>query len=96
MSDEKQRWSKDAKEVSDNKKRLIGNVGVATAFISYCGPFNAFYRDFIANEKMIAELQEMKIPFISSIYQDLTKFLVDEATVGQWNIEGLPKDVLSI
>lgn len=38
----------------------------------------------------------MKIPFISTIYQDLTKFLVDEATVGQWNIEGLPKDVLSI
>lgn len=49
LSDEKTRWSKDAKEVYDNKKRLIGNVGVATAFISYCGPFNAEFRDQIAN-----------------------------------------------
>lgn len=45
---------------------------------------------------MIGSLIDMKIPFINSIYNDLTKFLVDEATVGQWNLEGLPKDVLSI
>jgi len=38
----------------------------------------------------------MKIPYVQSIYNELTKFLVDEATVGKWNIEGLPKDVLSI
>jgi dynein heavy chain len=53
LSDEKARWSKDAKEVSDNKKRLIGNVGLATAFISYCGPFNAEFRNHIANDKLI-------------------------------------------
>ena len=27
---------------------------------------------------------------------DLTSFLVDDATVGEWNIQGLPKDDLSI
>ena len=26
----------------------------------------------------------------------LTEFLVDQATVGQWNLEGLPPDELSI
>jgi dynein heavy chain len=26
----------------------------------------------------------------------LTEFLVDQATVGQWNIEGLPPDELSV
>lgn len=69
---------------------------MATAFISYCGPFNAEFRNWIANERLIAQLTEMKIPYIQTIYTDLTKFLVDEATVGRWNIEGLPKDVLSI
>ena len=38
----------------------------------------------------------MNIPHTPSIYKELTDFLVDEATVGQWNIDGLPKDVLSI
>lgn len=27
---------------------------------------------------------------------ELTKFLVDDATVGEWNLEGLPSDELSI
>jgi len=27
---------------------------------------------------------------------DLTSFLVDDATIGEWNLQGLPKDELSI
>lgn len=27
---------------------------------------------------------------------DLTAFLVDDATIGEWNLQGLPKDDLSI
>ena len=27
---------------------------------------------------------------------ELTKFLVDDATVGEWNLQGLPSDDLSI
>lgn len=27
---------------------------------------------------------------------DITSFLVDETTVGEWNLQGLPKDDLSI
>jgi dynein heavy chain len=37
-------------EISDQKRRLIGNCSLATAFISYCGPFNAEFRDLLANE----------------------------------------------
>lgn len=48
MSDERIRWTKGANELADFKWWLIGNVGLSTAFISYCGAFNAEYRDLIA------------------------------------------------
>jgi dynein heavy chain, axonemal len=34
------------------------------------------------------------IPVSSDL--ELTKFLVDDATVGEWNLQGLPSDELSI
>jgi dynein heavy chain len=96
LSDERERWDKDARELGEKKRKLIGNVGLSTGFISYCGPFNAEFRDFIANERLIADLRKMGLPFESTIYQDLTNFLVDDATVSEWNLQGLPKDSLSI
>lgn len=45
---------------------------------------------------MISNLRELDIPFSTTIYDKLTDFLVDDTTVGQWNLEGLPKDTLSI
>jgi dynein heavy chain len=96
LSDERDRWNKGANELSYKKKRLVGNVGLSTGFISYCGPFNAEFRDLIANNQLIDGLKRMEIPFSKNIYNELTSFLVDEATIGQWNLDGLPKDILSI
>lgn len=44
LSDEKTRWAKGASEIAAEKRRLVGNSSLATAFISYCGPFNAQFR----------------------------------------------------
>lgn len=96
LADEESRWSHDAEELSILKEALVGNIALATAFISYCGPFNAQFRDMIANDLMIKELERLNIPYSSTIYDKLTQFLVDETKVGQWNIDGLPKDTLSI
>jgi dynein heavy chain len=96
LVDEEQRWSNDAEELSVLKNALVGNVAVATAFITYCGPFNAEFRDTIANDIMIKNLKDLNIPFSSTIYQKLTNFLKDESEIGEWNLNGLPKDNLSI
>ena len=50
LTDEKNRWSKGMSEISDQKRRLVGNCSLATAFISYCGPFNAEFRTMLAQE----------------------------------------------
>ena len=83
LADEESRWSHDAEQLAILKESLVGNVGVATAFISYCGPFNAEFRDMIANTIMISNLKELNVPFTATIYDKLTDFLVYEATVGQ-------------
>lgn len=70
LSDERERWDKGANELSEEKRKLVGNVGLATAFISYCGPFNAEYRDLIATERLISDLRKMSVPYTASIYAE--------------------------
>ena len=47
LSGEKDRWGKGASEIAEQKRRLVGNVSSATAFISYCGPFNSEFRTML-------------------------------------------------
>lgn len=44
LEDNKVRWTENAKEFSSRKKKLVGNVAKACAFVSYCGPFNSEFR----------------------------------------------------
>jgi len=84
LTDEQERWSKGAIEIGDEKKKLIGNVSLATAFISYCGPFDATFRQILQNEYFVGDMKKRGVPHSASL--ELTSFLVDEATVGEWNI----------
>ena len=93
LTDEKGRWTEDSKNFADLKRRLIGDVAVSTAFMSYCGPFNAEFRGKLMKENFIQDLTNNGIPVTLSL--DLTSFLVEKTTVAEWNLQGLPKDDLS-
>jgi dynein heavy chain len=82
LSGERARWKKGASEINNEKKRLVGNASLATAFISYCGPFNAEFRELLAVEKFTADMKQKDIPNLSTLAYELTNFLVDDATVG--------------
>merc|ERR1712048_1393539 len=45
-------------------------------------------------ESFMAEVQRRKLPASESI--DLVGFLVDEGTIGEWTLQGLPNDDLSV
>jgi len=72
----------------------VGDVAKACAFVSYCGPFNSEFRNKLLDEYFHTDLLAKEIPVSEDL--QLTQFLVDAATVGEWNLEGLPSDDLSI
>jgi len=73
---------------------LVGDVAKACAFVSYCGPFNSDFRAKLLEEYFHTDLVAKEIPVSPDLL--LTEFLVDPVTVGEWNLEGLPADELSI
>jgi dynein heavy chain len=94
LADNKIRWTQSSQEFQSQKIRLAGDVAKASAFVSYCGPFNAEFRNLLSTEYFENDLNTRKIPNSDDL--KLTQFLVDEQTVGDWNMEGLPTDDLSI
>ena len=93
LAGEKTRWTEAGLRFSDQIRRLVGDALLCTGFLSYSGPFNQEFRDLlIKNWKTMC--MKKKIPFSEDL--DLIKMLVDNATAGEWVLQGLPTDNLSI
>ena len=93
LAGEKARWTQQSKEFEQQIGRLVGDILLATGFLSYSGPFNQEFR----SQLMCGwedDLTKRRIPFTSDL--NITSMLVDNATIGEWNLQGLPNDDLSI
>jgi len=78
-----------SKIVKPKKENLV-----IYAFISYCGPFNSDFIAQLSNDYFVADMKKRGIPVTPNL--ELLSFRVDDATIGEWNLQGLPKDDLSI
>uniref|UniRef100_A0A8B9I210 Dynein axonemal heavy chain 5 n=1 Tax=Anser brachyrhynchus TaxID=132585 RepID=A0A8B9I210_9AVES len=93
LGGEKLRWTESSKNFQNQITNLVGNVLLATGFLSYSGPFNQEYRNLLL-QLWKKEMNNNKIPYSNDL--NITGMLVDNATVGEWNLQGLPNDDLSI
>ena len=94
LADNKARWIQNSNEFKATKMRLVGNVAKACAFVSYCGPFNSEFRTKLAEEYFTGDLVARGIPLSEDF--SITNFLVDQVTIGEWSLQKLPNDPLSI
>ena len=94
LAGEQKRWTEQSEAFADETRRLSGDVALACAFMGYVGPFNAEFRTYLLRDKFEADANAKGVPLTVGL--DVTSFMVDEATVGDWAMEGLPSDELSV
>ncbi|KAM6184114.1 dynein axonemal heavy chain 8 isoform 2-T2 [Erethizon dorsatum] len=94
LSGEKVRWTQQSKEFKAQINRLVGDILLCTGFLSYLGPFNQIFRDYLLKDQWEIELKARKIPFTENL--NLISMLVDPPMIGEWGLQGLPGDDLSI
>jgi dynein heavy chain len=88
------RWTKDEAHFSDQQECLVGGCAIGCAFTSYCSPCNQHFRNYIINEKFATDCDAHKVPVTRNL--DIITFLADAGMIGDWNMDGLPTDPLSI
>jgi len=69
-------------------------VLIASAFISYTGPFNKKNRKHMIHDLFEKFFIENKIPMTPEV--NPVRILSDEAQMATWNKDGLPSDAVSI
>jgi dynein heavy chain len=78
LGSESERWSQAIITLGDQLQVIIGDVLLASSFVSYVGPFNKKFRDIITNNKFVEFFIKNKIP-MSPGTPDPLSILTDEA-----------------
>ena len=93
LAGEKGRWEASILSYEQLLGNLAGDVVIASAFMSYAGPFPSEYREELVRQTWLPQVRALSIP--ASADFDFSLFLADPSNVRDWNIQGLPADAFS-
>lgn len=93
LGSESERWNQAIIDLGEKLIVVTGDVLLASAFVSYVGPFNKKFRDMITNDRFLDFFKKFKIPM--SPDTNPLSILADEATIASWNNQKLPADRVS-
>ena len=95
LTQEHVRWKKNVAVLDDKIKKLIGDVFISSAAISYYAPFTDVYRNSLI-EKWIEKCKSMDVPIPISDKCRLEDTMGNPVEIQQWNMDGLPNESVSI
>jgi len=93
LSSEYARWKNDSNEFAQRRKKLVGDIAIVCAFVSYVGPFNTEFRGILL-EEFTKSSHTFHVPAHDIVKPE--SFLVDATAIGEWALQGLPSDDLSV
>eukprot|EP00668_Euglena_longa_P046636 GGOE01062321.1.p1 GENE.GGOE01062321.1~~GGOE01062321.1.p1 ORF type:complete len:2198 (+),score=861.46 GGOE01062321.1:644-6595(+) len=94
LGGEKDRWSESIKKYEAAILNLTGDSLLASAFVSYAGPFNSEYRQDLVNVVWMKEVRRLQIPVTRSFAAH--EFLAEPTEIRDWQLQGLPGDDFSV
>ncbi|XP_032092528.1 dynein heavy chain 2, axonemal [Thamnophis elegans] len=93
LAGEKIRWEETVKGLEEDLGYLVGDCLLASAFVSYMGPFLSVYRDEMLSHIWMKQIRQFHVPCSPMFTCD--SFLSNPTMVRTWNIQGLPSDDFS-
>ncbi|KAF0977183.1 hypothetical protein FDP41_003836 [Naegleria fowleri] len=93
LSSENARWVEEIQKLQSLNNVLIGDVLLASAFISYAGSFDMRFRNELV-ESWKKEMFDLKIPISENL--NIVDVLTNDAEIAKWGNEKLPSDKTSI
>ena len=93
LSGECERWTLSVANFKESIGYLVGDCLLASAFLSYMGPFLSNYRDDMVTSLWINQVRDLDIPCTPDF--SFATFLSDPAIIREWNLQGLPADSFS-
>lgn len=92
LADEGVRWKETVEIIVGDIEKLVGNVFLSCACISYFGAFTGQYRQLLV-EQWVQGCQDRDIPTSDAF--SLIEIMGDPVTIRSWNIASLPNDQVS-
>ena len=93
LAEEGERWANTVKDIEVEISNVIGDILIATAILSYNGPFTGPYRQDLV-KSWISQIGEHGIPISDNF--DFIKIMGDPISMREWTMNGLPTDTVSL